>query len=146
MPNNHLHDDTIYGIKLPREGLIGDWVDEKAIHWMGGSKGDLLAMPPQVVRTFGHALGLAQNGLSYPDAKVLTQFSPVVIEILEDFSSDTYRAMYTAKYAGTIYVLHCFKKKSTTGRNLPMRDKQTIEARLKDVKAVESAKRQGKTK
>ena len=121
-------------------------MNEKAIVWMGGSKSDLLAMPREVVRTFGHALGLAQNGLSYPDAKVLTQFNPVVVEILEDFSSDTYRAMYTAKYAGTIYVLHCFKKKSTSGRNLPKRDKQTIEARLKDVKAIEEVKRHGKTK
>ena len=121
-------------------------MDEKAIHWMGGCKGDLLAMPPEVVRTFGHALGLAQNGLSYPDAKVLAQFSPAVVEILEDVSGDTYRAMYTAKYAGAIYVLHCFKKKSTSGRNHPKRDKQTIEARLKDVKAIEDAKQYGKTK
>jgi phage-related protein len=32
---------------------------------------------------------------------------------------DTYRAAYTAHYADLVYVLHCFKKKSTSGRNLP---------------------------
>jgi len=121
-------------------------MDEKTIEWMGSSKKDLLAMPETVVNTFGYALGLAQNGLSYPDAKTLTQFKPVSIEILEDHDTDTYRAVYTAKYEDTIYVLHCFKKKSTNDSNLPKRDRETIEARLKEVRAIEAAKRQGKSK
>ena len=47
-------------------------MDDKRIEWLGSSKKDLLAMPETVVNTFGYALGLAQNGLSYPDAKTLT--------------------------------------------------------------------------
>ena len=121
-------------------------MDEKTIEWMGSSKKDLLAMPKEVVNTFGHALGLAQNGLAFPDAKTLKQFKPTAIEILEDFDTNTYRAVYTAKFDDTIYVLHCFKKKSTSDSNLPKRDKETIEARLKEVKAIEDAKRQGKSK
>ncbi len=78
-----------------------------------------------------HALGLAQNGLTYPDAKSLKQFKSVVIEILEDHDTDTYRAIYTAKFDEIVYVLHCFKKKSTSNVNLPKRDKETIEARLR---------------
>jgi phage-related protein len=99
-----------------------------------------------VRKTFGHALGLAQNGLTYPDAKTLSQFKPAAIEILEDHDGDTYRAVYTAKFDDAIYVLHCFKKKSTKDRNLPKRDKETIEARLKEVKLIEDAKRQAKSK
>lgn len=121
-------------------------MDDKSIVWMGSSKKDLLEMPEPVVNTFGHALGLAQNGLTYPDAKTLSQFKPVAIEILEDHDGDTYRAVYTAKFDDTIYVLHCFKKKSTNDRNLPKRDKETIEARLRDVKTIEEARRQAKSK
>ena len=95
---------------------------------------------PKVRKTFGYALGLAQNNLRYEDAKALTGFKPALVEVLEDDDGDTYRAVYTAHYADAVYVLHCFKKKSTNGRNLPKRDKETIEARLAEVKRIEAAK------
>ncbi len=116
-------------------------MDDKRIVWMGSSKKDLLAMPEQVVKTFGYALGQAQNGLSYPEAKTLTQFKSAVVEVLEDHDTDTYRAVYTVRFADTVYVLHCFKKKSSKQSELPKRDRETIEARLKDVTAIEAAKR-----
>lgn len=97
-------------------------------------------MPEAVRRTFGYALGLAQNDLPYEDAKTLTAFKPALVEVLEDDDGDTYRAVYTAHYAGVVYVLHCFKKKSTSGRSLPKRDKQTIDARLAEVKRIETEK------
>ena len=119
-------------------------MDDKRIEWLGSSKKDLLAMPETVVNTFGYALGLAQNGLSHPDAKTLTQFKSAVVEVLEDHDTDTCRAVYTARFAGTIYVLHCFKKKSSRQSELPKRDRETIAARLKDVTAIEDAKRKRK--
>jgi phage-related protein len=111
---------------------------------MGSSKKDLLTMPGEVVNTFGYALGLAQNGLSYPDSKTLTQFKSAVVEVLEDHDTDTYRAIYTARFADIVYVLHCFKKKSSKQSELPKRDKETIGSRLKDVLAIESVKRKNK--
>ena len=119
-------------------------MDDKRIEWLGSSKKDLRAMPETVVNTFGYALALAPNGLSYPDAKTLTQFKSAVVEVLEDHDTDTYRAVYTARFADTIYVLHCFKKKSSRQSELPKRDRETIAARLKDVTAIEDAKRKGK--
>lgn len=119
-------------------------MDVKQIEWLGSSKKDLLAMPRQVVNTFGYALGLAQNGLSYPDAKTLTQFKHAVVEILEDHNSDTFRAVYTAHFDDIIYVLHCFKKKSPKQSELPKRDKETIELRLREVAAMEVLKRKNK--
>jgi len=116
-------------------------MDAKRIEWMGSSKKDLLAMPEPVINTFGYALGLAQNGLSYPDAKTLTQFKSAVVEVLEDHNSDTFRAVYTARFDDTVYVLHCFKKKSPKQSELPKRDKETIELRLREVTAIEDAKR-----
>jgi len=116
-------------------------MDAKQIAWMGSSKKDLLAMPEPVINSFGYALGLAQNGLSYPDAKTLTQFKTAVVEVLEDHNSDTFRAVYTARFEDTVYVLHCFKKKSPKQSELPKRDRETIELRLREVTAIEDAKR-----
>lgn len=47
-----------------------------------------------------------------------------VLEVVEHFDGDTFRAVYTVKLAGVIYVLHCFQKKSKSGISTP---KQTIE-------------------
>lgn len=115
-------------------------MDAKRIDWRGGSFGDLLDMPIDVRRTFGSALGLAQNGLRFDGAKTLSGYKPALIELLENDDGDTYRAIYTVHYQDVVYVLHCFKKKSTSGGNLPKRDKATIEARLTEVKQIEAAK------
>lgn len=115
-------------------------MDERSIDWRGRSYKDLREMPEAVRKTFGYALSLAQSNLPYADAKTLTGFKPALIEVLEDDDGDTYRAIYTAHFADTVYVLHCFKKKSTSGRNLPKRDRETIEARLAEVKRIEAGK------
>lgn len=121
-------------------------MDDKEINWRGSSKKDLLAMPEKVRRTFGHALGLAQNGLRYPEAKTLTGIKPALVELLEDDDGDTYRAIYTVHYADVVYVLHCFKKKSTRGISLPKADKETIERRFAEVKRIEAAKEKARKK
>jgi phage-related protein len=115
-------------------------MDEKPIDWRGSSYKDLCDLPARVRQTFGFALGLAQNGLLYEDAKVLSSYKPPLVEVLEDDDGDTYRAVYTAHYDDVVYVLHCFKKKSTKGRALPKRDKETIEARLAEVRKIEADK------
>lgn len=119
---------------------------EKPIDWRGSSYKDLCDMPEAVQRTFGFALGLAQNNLPFEGAKTLAAFRPALVEVLEDDDGDTYRAVYTAHYRDVIYVLHCFKKKSTRGRALPKRDRQTIEARLAEVRRIEAGKARGAMK
>ena len=57
-----------------------------------------------------------------------------VLEVVEDFRSDTYRAVYTVKFAGWVYVLHCFQKKSKSGIKTPKEDMDMINARLKAAK------------
>jgi len=51
--------------------------------------------------------------------------------VVEDFRSDTFRAVYTVKFAGWVYVLHCFQKKSKSGIKTPKEDLDLIKARLK---------------
>jgi phage-related protein len=115
-------------------------MDEREIVWLGSSFRDLQDMPDKVRRTFGFALRMAQNGLSHPDTKKLKGFTPAPVEVLEDDDGDTYRAVYCAKFGDVVYVLHCFKKKSTKGVNLPTADKETIEQRLVRIRQLEAVK------
>lgn len=112
-------------------------LDEKPLVWMGSSRKDLCAMPKAVQQTFGFALHLAQIGGRHPDAKVLRGFgSAAVLEVVEDFSTDTYRAVYTVRYANAVYVLHCFKKKSTKGIETPKPEMELIRKRLDDARRL----------
>ncbi len=107
----------------------------KPIKWVGSAKRDLDAMPEDVKDVFGHAIDLAQAGGKHPDAKVMAGFgSAGVLEVVEDFRGDTYRAVYTVKLAGWIYVLHCFQKKSKSGIKTPKEDIDLINTRLKAAK------------
>ena len=104
----------------------------KPFKWVGSAKRDLDGMPEDVQDVFGHAIDLAQAGGKHPDAKALSGFgSAAVLEVVEDFRSDTFRAVYTVKFAGWVYVLHCFQKKSKSGIKTPKEDLDLIKARLK---------------
>jgi phage-related protein len=64
----------------------------------------------------GYALYVAQRGGKHRDAKVLSGFGGAgVVEIIKDHRGDTFRAVYTLRYAGSVYALHVFQKKSKTG-------------------------------
>jgi phage-related protein len=107
----------------------------KPLKWIGSAKRDLDAMPEDVKDVFGHAIDLAQAGGKHQDAKAMSGFgSAGVLEMVEDFRSDTYRAVYTVKFAGWVYVLHCFQKKSKSGIKTPKEDMDLINARLKAAK------------
>jgi phage-related protein len=111
--------------------------DEKPLFWIGSSRKDLLAMPKAVQREFGFALHLAQIGTRHPGAKILRGFgSAGVLEVVEDFVTDTYRAVYTVRFADAVYVLHCFKKKSTKGIETPKPDIELIRKRLEDARRL----------
>jgi phage-related protein len=107
----------------------------KPIKWVSSAKRDLDAMPEDVKDVFGHAIDLAQAGGKHQDAKVMTGFgSAGVLEVVEDHQGDTYRAVYTVKFAGWVYVLHCFQKKSKSGIATPKPDLDLINTRLKAAK------------
>jgi len=54
-----------------------------------------------------------------------------VLEVVESQAGSTYRAVYTVKIAGVVYVLHCFQKKSTSGIATPKQDMDLVRERLK---------------
>ena len=94
-------------------------------------------LPPAVKRIFGVALFAAQSGETPPSAKPLKGFRGAgVLELVEDDRGGTYRAVYTARYATAIYVLHVFQKKSKRGSETPQQDIELIRTRLKQAAAI----------
>ena len=107
----------------------------KSIKWVSSAKRDLDAMPEDVKDVFGHVIDLVQAGGKHQDAKVMAGFgSAGELEVVEDHRGDTYRAVYTVKSAGWVYVLHCFQKKSKSGIATPRPDLDLINTRLKAAK------------
>ena len=104
----------------------------KPLKWVGSSKRDLDTMPEDVKDTFGHAIDLAQAGGRYQGTKVMTGFgSAGVLEVVEDSRGDTYRAVYTVRFSGWVYVLHCFQKKSKSGIKTPQQEIDLITDRIR---------------
>ena len=88
----------------------------KPLFWLGSTQDDLRAFPQEVRQVMGYALYLAQMGEKHSDAKPLKGFGGAgVLEVVDDHAGDTYRAVYTVKFADVVYVLHAFQKKSRRG-------------------------------
>lgn len=88
---------------------------EKPLDWIGSSKKDFLMFPKPAVVEMGTALGVAQFGGRHPSAKPWKGLGSGVLEIVEQHDGNTYRAIYTVRFADRIYVLHAFQKKSPKG-------------------------------
>ena len=100
--------------------------------WVGPTRKELKELPRAVQRVFGYALNLAQMGDVPPEAKILKGFGGAgVLELVEDHRGDTYRAVYTLRFAARIYVLHVFQKKAKRGIATPKKEIELIRARLK---------------
>ena len=109
----------------------------RPLRWIGSAKKDLLSMPDEVQQAFGFALYQAQIGLLHPDAKPLKGFgSAGILEIVEDWRGNAYRAVYTVRFAQAVFVLHCFQKKSKHGIETPAADMEMIRKRLKEAEAL----------
>lgn len=101
--------------------------------FIGSSLKDLRRFPAKVRNRVGFALNQVQNGGEPAAAKALRGFGGrSVLELVDDYDSDTYRAVYTVKFAGAVYVLHAFQKKSKKGIATPKHDVELIKSRLRD--------------
>jgi phage-related protein len=101
---------------------------------VGSSKEDLLAFPEPVQDEIGTALSVAQFGGKHPSAKPWRGEGPGVFEVVEDHRGNTYRAVYTVRFEGAVYVLHAFQKKSPTGIRTSKRDVELIARRLNEAR------------
>lgn len=103
----------------------------KPLEWVGPSLKDLRDFPAPVKRDVGSALLLAQKGGKADGVKPLKGFAGAgVLEVVENHDGDTYRAVYTVRFATAIYVLHAFQKKAKHGIATPKHDLDVIRLRL----------------
>lgn len=115
--------------------MLDDRAESKPLIWRGASKSDFMDFPPAVQREMGYALFLAQMGERHPImAKTLKGFGDgAVVEVRESRDGNAYRAIYTVRHAGAVFVLHAFQKKSRKGMETPKPDIELIRKRLNDL-------------
>ena len=95
-----------------------------------------MVFPSEVRAQIGQALFDAQCGQEPASAEALKGFGGRgVLEVVEDFDGDTYRAVFTVRFAGAVYVLHAFQKKSTSGIATAKHHLELIRKRLRDAEA-----------
>lgn len=103
----------------------------KPVEFMGSSRRDLREMPKEISRSIGVALFEVQEGEKPPNAHPMKGYRGAsVLEIVEDYDTNTYRAVYTVRFALAVYVLHVFQKKSARQIKTPTHDLELIERRL----------------
>jgi phage-related protein len=112
---------------MTRESVPG----EKPLYWVGSSLKDISEFPSEVQRTVGFALSAAQYGGKHPSSKPWKGEGPGVLEVVRNHDGDTYRAIYTVRYANAVYVLHAFQKKSPRGVATRQTDIALVKERLK---------------
>ena len=92
---------------------------------------DITRFPSDVQRGVEFALSAAQYGGKHPAAKPWKGEGPGILEVVKDYDGDTYRAIYTVRFAQTVYVLHVFQKKSPRGIETRQSDVALVRERLK---------------
>ena len=86
--------------------------------WLGSSKDDLKAFPPDARRIAGFQLRRVQQGLEPNDWKPMATVGAGVEEIRIRTGRE-HRVFYLAKFSEGVYVLHAFEKRS---RKTPLRE------------------------
>ena len=111
----------------------------KPVIWLGDSLRELKTFPAVVQDEMGYAIYLAQCGQKHVSAKPLTGLGSGVLEVVSDHRGNTFRCVYTVRFADRVFVLHAFQKKSKRGMATPKPDIDLITQRLKQ--AVTLSKR-----
>ena len=107
---------------------------EKPLYWIGSSLDEITQFPSEVQRTMGFALSAAQYGGKHLAAKPWKGEGPGILEIVSNYDSDTFRAVYTVRFERAVYVLHVFQKKSPRGIKTRQSDIALVRQRLKVAK------------
>jgi phage-related protein len=106
-------------------------MSKKEVKWIGASLEDLKKFPEEVKNDIGSALRIIQYGTTPEN---VSHLKDGVYEIKESHEGEAYRAVYIAKFEDFVYVLHCFHKKSKSGKAIPKKDNDLIWGRFKDLK------------
>lgn len=92
----------------------------KDLKFCVGALDNLRAFPASVRRDAGYELDKVQNGRDPSDWKPVNTVGAGVREIRIRDASGAFRVLYVAKFAETVYVLHCFQKKTQATSKLDL--------------------------
>jgi phage-related protein len=92
--------------------MVSSVTDLKPLEFRGTALIDLRAFPPLARREAGHQLDHVQHGDEPDDWKPMQMIGSGVKEIRLRDAAGAFRVLYVAKFAATVYVLHCFQKKT----------------------------------
>jgi phage-related protein len=107
--------------------------EPKPCFFVGSSRKDIKQFPAKVQNRLGYALFEVQEGEEPASAKALKGFGGrSILELVDDFDGNTYRAVYTVRFAGVVYVLHAFQKKAKKGIATPLQEIEFVRSRLRD--------------
>ena len=104
----------------------------KPIRFLEAAHDDLMELPEPVRREFGYGLYVVQRGEMPDNASPFDSSSGAnIMKLVERYETDSYRCVFAAKFERAIYVLHVFKKKSSSGIATPQREIETVKARFR---------------
>ncbi len=108
----------------------------RPVFWLGDSLRELKTFPAVVQDELGYAIYLAQRGDKHVSAKPLKGLATGVLEVVSDHRGNTFRSVYTVRFADRVFVLHAFQKKSKSGVATPKADIELIKQRLKQATEI----------
>jgi phage-related protein len=108
----------------------------RPVVWLGNSRRNIQAFPPDARRIIGGELQLMQYGGMPKDAKPFRGIGSGVIEIAIRHDGEAYRTVVALQFGRNIYVLHSFQKKSKKGIATPKQDVDLIKQRYKEAKEL----------
>lgn len=88
----------------------------KPLEFLGTSQDDIRAMPAAVRHAMGVELMRVQLGGEPTDFKPISSVGAGAYEIRVRDENGAFRVIYVAKFAGAVYVLHAFQKKTQQTR------------------------------
>ena len=79
---------------------------------------------------------MGQTGGKHLAAKPITGIikGAGVLEIIDDHDTNTFRAVYTVRFPGAVYVLHVFQKKAKPGIGTPRHEIDLIRSRYEQAR------------
>lgn len=84
----------------------------KPLKFLGSSQDDIRAMPATIRHAIGVELMTVQSGGVPSDFKSMSTVGAGAFELRVRDAKGAFRAIYVAKFADAIYVLHAFQKKT----------------------------------
>lgn len=115
----------------------------KETYFLASTQDEIREFPEAVRKEIGFAIYAAQEGGKAINVTPMVGFGGAgVLEVISNYDGDTYRAVYTVRFQGALYVLHAFKKKSVRGIATPKKELDMIKHRLKQAEAHYSRSQQ----